>query len=174
MARKQQHLNCLPHSEAQELMAIPKSSHATLAWKSANNQNYLACEFVPQDERDELGGTLAGAIVSISYKPIRTIKDNDKLLITQHQITQGIKNRVYQIEANHKHIISCRDKDTLIYGSHEHIGERVYPLLHDYAVNDLPNWFTLFCEKTNLSFSGSLPQMPEREQDENFELQHTG
>lgn len=173
MAKKQQHLNCLSYAEAQELMAIPKSSNAVLEWKSANNQNFQTCEFVPYDERDDLGGTLAGATVSISYKPIRTIKDNDKLLITQHQIKSGVKYRVYQIESNHDNVISCRDGDRLIYGCHEHIGDKVNALSGFYPVADLPNWFNLFCEKTTLKFSGSLPKI-ETKQNEIFELQNSG
>lgn len=165
-----QHLNCLPYEQAQQLIAIPKSSNNTLSWRKANNHNNIISEFVPQDARDNLGGTLAGATMQILYKPIRRIKDNDKLLITQFQLTQGIKYRVYQIEANHPHIISCRDRNKIIKGSHEHIGERVNEIPPLHPVNDLQSWFTIFAQKTNLHFTGTLPTI---EHHEDMELQHT-
>ncbi|THA11303.1 hypothetical protein [Rodentibacter pneumotropicus] len=155
---KSNHLNCLPYTEAKALMDIPKSYNKNLQWKPANNRNYVTCQFIPYDERDPIiKGTLTGVSVQLDYKRPKRIK-REKTVLTLFQQKNGVKYRAYQLEAAHEDNKSSRDNDEDIYGCHEHIGEKLQQVGQEYPIDDVVNWFKLFCKKIKLNFTGNIPQ----------------
>ncbi|MGY6089085.1 hypothetical protein [Avibacterium paragallinarum] len=160
MNKLNEHKFCLNNEEALQFIELLKSYDKDLYWNKGRNIHWRTINFVPND-RDELAGPVPGATVQVDYKYSKRVKESGKLVLTLFKRKQHEKLRAYQLELSDENKISSHDGNTIIKGSHEHIGKQVRKIIPGTEIENIAHWFALFCDKIRLEFTGSKLNLPE-------------
>lgn len=155
-----EHKFCLENKEAEEFIAILKAYQKNLNWIKSNNTLWRSINFVPNSVEDELGGTTPGAVIQIEFKYHKRITDSGKIVLTLFKRKHQEKLRAYQLEISSENKITSHNGIEPIYGTHEHIGKEVIKVNPKYGLDDITNWFTMFCDKINLNYTGPQLNQP--------------
>ena len=160
MKQMNEHKFCLEDKEADAFIALLKSYQNDLSWTKSNNSCWRSINFIPNYAGDELSRTIPGAVIQIEFKYNKRIAEPGKMLFTLFKRKPREKLRAYQLETSSEHKITSHDGVNPIYGSHEHVGKRVIKISPVYKVDDIVNWFSFFCDKIHLDYTGSKLNQP--------------
>lgn len=157
-----EHRNCLENDEALELINILKSYDKELIWSvKPTNALWRVVTFQPLDREFEIAGTkIPQATVQIEFRINKRIKGTGKCLLTLFKTKQQTKFRAYQLETEEEHKVTSHNGKEMIKGCHAHIGKEVIKITPIYPIEDITNWFSHFCDKINLEFTGSPIEPP--------------
>lgn len=142
------------HDQALQLMAMPKLCSASLAW--SQRDNHVGLLLASAQPEDETGAILPGLTLQLEIKrPI--VVDRCLYELGLFLLEHGVRRRVYQLNVSPANKRSHNGPLGPMYGPHEHVGNRVYPIDDpDVACGRLDVAFDFFCRRINLTFSGIL------------------
>lgn len=125
-----------------------------MTWGPANNITYRQCILPVLDED---GATIPGLTLEIKYRQ-GLVVDDCKYTFTLFQYKNKIRARVYQIEVVPPDQQSHTEPGQVLFGPHYHFGElyQVKELHEHLGCPDFEQWFSLFCERASIIFSGRV------------------
>ena len=145
----------LSRVEAEPLIALKKILRGDIELKARKNHaGYLQAILRPEDD---LGATVPGMTIEVETKAPLLV-DACRTTATLFVLRQGVKWRVHQIEVQPPHKRTHNGVGGALYGPHAHRGDATLPL-EDVTLScqtPLDEFFAVFCERSNISFDGSI------------------
>lgn len=142
------------YEKALHLISLPKRCVSTENLDWVQRDNHAGFYIISSQLEDMEGSIIPGLTMRLERKR-GVVVDACNVELGLFKLERATLYRVYQLHIGPKDKKTHSDADQVIYGPHEHIGGKVFPIADSSICCDLlKSAFALYCNRINLTYTG--------------------